>query len=102
MPVRILASLCVCLVLVACGHTPIMSIYKLSQLDAATVDIAALRAAVLVPAALRPRVLVGLGAARGGEAHEVRVGAAPHTECCTVMFFFFAFWVCFDIYGLKF
>ncbi len=47
MPVRILASLCVCLVLVACGHTPIMSIYKLSQLDAATVDIGGARNAEL-------------------------------------------------------
>ncbi len=37
-------------------------------------------------ATLRSRVHVGLGAARGGEAHEVRVGAAPHTECYTIVF----------------
>jgi len=74
MPVRVLASLCACLVLAACGHTPIMSIYKLSQLDAATVDIATLRAAVLVPAALRPReVTLHLGVDKPG-------GGAPRRE----------------------
>lgn len=74
MPVRVLASLCVCLVLAACGHTPIMSIYRLSQLDAATVDIAALRAAVLVPEALRPReVTLHLSANKPG-------GATPRRE----------------------
>ena len=35
-------------------------------------------------AARRSRVHVGLGAARGGETHEVRVGAAPHPACYAI------------------
>lgn len=60
--------------LAGCGHTPPMSLWKLSQVDASTVDIASLRAAVLVPDALRPRIVTLVLSA------PAQSGSAPRTE----------------------
>lgn len=43
------------LFLSACGATPLASVAALSRIDPATTDLAALRAAVIVPESLRPR-----------------------------------------------
>ena len=45
-----------CTLLVAgCGHIPVSTMYKLWPFDTATADPAGLRAAIRIPAALRPR-----------------------------------------------
>lgn len=48
-------ALGVALLLAACGHTPPLSLYKLSRFDPHTADLGALRAAVRLPEMLRPR-----------------------------------------------
>src|SRR5262249_32166048 len=52
-PKRLVAG-ALALILSACGHVPVTSIYKLWKADFATTDPALLRAAVRIPAALKP------------------------------------------------
>lgn len=73
---RLCPVLFVSLVLSACTAMPVSSIYALSKVDVMTTDLARLRIALAVPAALRPRpegVMMEVKVASAGQPPETRM-----------------------------